>query len=60
MRRLFSALLFTCLAALHLPATAGTDHLDGVLSLAKDDITAMAQVHATPRHVLVYFGDHAN
>jgi len=43
-----------------MPAAAA-DHLDGVLPLARDDIAAVAQVRATPeRHVMLYFGDHAN
>jgi hypothetical protein len=40
---------------------AATDHLDGVVPLAKDDIAAVAQIKATPeRHVMLYFGDHLN
>ena len=57
MKRLPTLLLLACLA---MPAAAA-DHLDGVLPLARDDIAAVARVRATPeRHVLLYFGDHAN
>ena len=57
MKRLPTLLLLACLA---MPAAAA-DHLDGVLPLARDDIAAVAQVRATPeRHVMLYFGDHAN
>lgn len=42
-----------------LPALAG--HLDGVVTLAKDDQAAVAQIRAVPtQHVLLYFGDHLN
>ena len=57
MKRLPTLLLLACLA---LPAAAA-DHLDGVLTLTRDDIAAVAQVRATPeRHVMLYFGDHMN
>ena len=57
MKRLSALLLLACLA---LPAAAA-DKLDGVLTLVKDDVTALAQVKATPaRHVMLYFGDYAN
>ena len=57
MKRLPTLLLLACLA---MPAAAA-DHLDGVLPLVRDDIAAVAQVRATPeRHVMLYFGDHAN
>lgn len=37
------------------------DHFEGVMPLAKDDLAALAQVAKQPdRHVLLYFGDHAN
>jgi hypothetical protein len=59
MRRLLSLFAFVMAAAFSLPAAA--DHLDGVVPLVKDDITAVAQVKATPeRHVMLYFGDHLN
>ena len=59
MRRLLSLFAFVVAAAFSLPAVA--DHLDGVVPLVKDDITAVAQVKATPeRHVMLYFGDHLN
>jgi hypothetical protein len=57
-RRFF--LLAACTALISLPALAG-DHLDGVVPLAKDDLTALTQIETTPeRHVMLYFGDHAN
>jgi len=60
MRRLLSLGILACALALSLPAMA-TDHLDGVVPLAKDDIAAVAQLRAMPeRHALLYFGDHAN
>jgi hypothetical protein len=46
------------LALFALPAAA---HLDGILPLATDDTDALAKIRATPaKHVLLYFGDHAN
>jgi hypothetical protein len=57
-RRLF--LIGACAALISLPAAAA-DHLDGVVPLVKDDVAAVAQIKATPdRHVMLYFGDHAN
>jgi hypothetical protein len=42
-----------------LPIHAG--QLGDVLTLAKDDNAAIAQLRTTPeRHVLLYFGDHMN
>ena len=58
MKRLLALALFA-LATLALPARA--DHLDGIVTLAKDDLAAVSQVKTMPdRHVLLYFGDHAN
>ncbi len=58
MKRLFALALFV-LAVLALPARA--DHLDGIVPLTKDDIAAVGQLKEMPdRHVLLYFGDHAN
>lgn len=58
MKRLIALALFA-LAVLALPARA--DHLDGIVPLAKDDLAAVSQVKTMPnRHVLLYFGDHAN
>ena len=57
MKKLLSFLLLS-IGLVVLPARA---HLDGILPLAADDITAIKQLKATPaKHVLVYFGDHAN
>ena len=57
-RRLF--LIGACTALLGTPVFAA-DHLDGVVPLVKDDLAAVAQIKATPeRHVMLYFGDHAN
>ncbi len=59
MRRLLS-LFFVLLTAL-LSGPAAADHLDGVVPLFKDDVAALAQLKAMPnRHVMLYFGDHAN
>ena len=59
MKRLLSLLALVLAATFSLPAAA--DRLDGVVPLAKDDITAVTQIKATPeRHVLLYFGDHLN
>ena len=59
MRRLLALFAFVLAAAFSLPAAA--DRLDGVVPLVKDDIAALAQIKATPeRHVMLYFGDHAN
>ena len=61
MRRLLSLFALVLAATFSLPAAAVTDHLDGVVPLAKDDIAAVAQIKATPeRHVMLYFGDHLN
>ncbi len=60
MRRLLSLFALVLAATFSLPAAA-TDHLDGVVPLAKDDVAAVAQIKATPeRHVMLYFGDHLN
>ena len=57
MKKLLSFLLLS-IGLVVLPARA---HLDGILPLAADDITAIKQLKASPaKHVLVYFGDHAN
>jgi hypothetical protein len=57
MKRLLFLLLAWMLAT---PALAA-DPLDGVLPLVKDDLTAVAQIKATPeRHVLLFFGDQLN
>lgn len=49
------------LAALLLSFSAHAEGLTGIVSLAKDDLAALTQVQATPhRHVVLYFGDHAN
>ncbi|MDP1527177.1 MAG: hypothetical protein Q8M20_15325 [Rhodocyclaceae bacterium] len=54
-----SLLSMICCILFSLPAAAG--QLEGILPLAKDDVTAVAQVRATPeKHVLLYFGDHVN
>jgi hypothetical protein len=59
MRRLYFLFMFA-LAVLSLPALA-TDPLDGIVPLAKDDITAVAQLKSMPeRHAMLFFGDHAN
>lgn len=57
MKRLLSLI---CCILFSLPATAG--QLEGILPLAKDDAAAVSSlVRATPeKHVLLYFGDHAN
>lgn len=61
MRRLLSLFALVLAATFSLPAAAATDHLDGVVPLAKDDIAAVAQIKSTPeRHVMLYFGDHLN
>jgi len=53
--------LFSLLAAWLLSLPAHADGLTGIVTLAKDDLAAVAQVKATPdRHVVLYFGDHAN
>jgi hypothetical protein len=52
-------LLLLAALLVSLPIHAG--QLSDVLTLAKDDNAAIAQVRATPeRHVLLYFGDHVN
>lgn len=57
MKRILALLLF-CAGLLALPARA---HLEGIMPLAADDTAALASVAKTPaRHVLLYFGDHAN
>ncbi len=57
-RRLF--LLGACVALVSTHVLA-TDHLDGVMLLVKDDLAAVAQIKTMPeRHVMLYFGDHAN
>ena len=59
MRRLFSLFALVLAVTLSLPAAA--DHLDGVVPLAADDISAVAKVKAMPEHhVMLYFGDHLN
>lgn len=59
MRRVLSMFAFFLATAFSLPAVA--DRLDGVVPLAKDDITAVAQIKSSPeRHVMLYFGDHLN
>ncbi len=56
MKRLFFLL---SLLLLSLPASA--EGLAGIVTLARDDLAALAQVKATPeRHVVLYFGDHIN
>ncbi len=50
-------LLATLLASLH--SQAG--QLGDVLTMAKDDNAAVAQIRTTSeRHVLLFFGDHVN
>ena len=60
MRRSFLKSAAELVAAVHLPAWAAGDHLDGVVPLARDDIAAIAQARTQGRHVLLYFGDHLN
>ena len=37
------------------------EHFEGLLPAARDDLAAVAQLARQPdRHVLLYFGDHAN
>lgn len=59
MKRLFS-LFAACAMALGLAAAPAHARLDGIMNLAGDDKAALALVKDSPRHVLVYFGDHAN
>ena len=54
-------LMSGCALALGLAALPAHAHLDGIMPLAADDVAAVAQLKTTPaKHVLVYFGDHAN
>ena len=60
MKKLFDLVLGLLLALAGFSALA-TDHLEGILPLAKDDIAAVAKLKSSPnRHVMLYFGDHAN
>ena len=60
MRLLLSAVVAVWLSAVGTSAAAA-DPLEGVMQLAKDDIAAVAQLHAQPdRHVLLFFGDQMN
>jgi hypothetical protein len=60
MKRMLFLLLAWILAMSAMPALAA-DPLDGVVPLVKDDLTAVAQIKATPeRHVLLFFGDQLN
>lgn len=57
MKRLITLLAWALFA---LPAMAA-DHLDGVLPLYPEDGAAVAAAKKQPdRHVMLYFGDHAN
>lgn len=61
MKRLFSLLAMAGVLAFGLAAAPALAHLDGILPLAADDTAALALTRATPaKHVLLYFGDHAN
>ena len=54
----FLRLLGLWLGLAALPASA---HIEGIMPLAGDEKAAVAQIQAVPaKHVLVYFGDHAN
>jgi hypothetical protein len=54
-------LLFLLLAWMLATPVLAADPLDGVVPLVKDDLTAVAQIKATPeRHVLLFFGDQLN
>lgn len=59
MKRL-TYLFVACTLLLGLTALPARAHLEGIMNLASDDKVAVAQLGATARHVLVYFGDHAN
>lgn len=61
MRGSFSHFLRGCAIALGFVVFPASAHLDGIMPLAADDIAALNQLKAAPaKHVLVYFGDHAN
>lgn len=48
-------------AALLLSVSAHAEGLAGIVTLAADDQAAVAQIKDSPdKHVVLYFGDHAN
>ena len=56
MKKLISLLLV--IAGLSVQPVAA--HLDGILPLAKDEAAALSSIANSSRHVMIYFGDHAN
>lgn len=60
MKKVVTLLLLICVGFSSLAAIAA-DRLEGILTLAIDDVTALRQVRGMPgRHVMIYFGDYQN